>query len=471
MRTSRREFLKNAATVTAAFSGLTRYASAKTPASAAARVPAPFGPLVTDPKRIFDLPAGFRYAVVGRAGDYMDDGMRIPGRCDGMGAIAGPDGKTILIRNHELETSHLYEGPFGLQNELFANIGSELVYDPGRRSVPHLGGTTTVVYDTKTQKVEKQFLSLVGTCRNCAGGVTPWGSWITCEESVEKMGTSEEPENKNEKDHGYAFEVPATTEPGLAAPVALTAMGRFNHEAIAVDPKTGIVYQTEDRHDGLFWRFIPKVPGKLAAGGRLEFLCITDATPGRTRGIDTRNWKDSKDSIIIGKPMAVEWKDIDAIDSPEDDLRKRGNAIGGARFARAEGIWFGERELYFACTNGGKTQYGQIFRYVPSRAEGKPGEKGDPGHLELFVEPNDKAILQGADNLTISPWGDIVVCEDGPRNPRIHHITQDGNIHLLGRNRYNDKELAGVCFSPDGSTLFVNIYDPGITLAITGPWA
>ena len=253
--------------------------------------------------------------------------------------------------------------------------------------------------------------------------------------------------------------MPASAEPGLAAPIPLTAMGRFNHEAIAVDPETGIVYQTEDRHDGMFWRFVPKEPGKLAAGGTLEHLCIVETAPrASASGRDTRNWKESEDTVKVGEALKVEWREIDQIDAPDDDLRKRGYNNGGARFARAEGIWFGDNELYFACTNGGKSQLGQIFRYRPSTSE-----------LELFVEPNNKAILQSADNLTISPWGDLVVCEDCTRNPRIHHITPEGTIHVLGMNRYNEKELAGVCFSPDGTTLFVNIYDPGITLAITCP--
>ena len=234
MNSSRREFLKSAATVSVAFSGLARYASGK--GAAAVRAPGKYGIPVVDPKRIFDLPAGFKYTIIGRAGDYMDDGLRLPGRSDGMGTFQGADGKTILVRNHELEADKTYEGPFGLQNELLDKVDISKVYDPGQKIQPHIGGTTTVVYDTKSQKVEKQFLSLAGTCRNCAGGVTPWGTWITCEETVDKKGTPEEPKNKNEKDHGYPFEVPATVTPGLAAPVPLTAMGRFNHEAVAVDP-------------------------------------------------------------------------------------------------------------------------------------------------------------------------------------------------------------------------------------------
>ena len=194
MKTSRREFLKNAATFTAAFSGLASYANGKTPSTTGGSPLGRFGKLKPDPNRIFDLPEGFSYKIIGRAGDLMEDGLRIPGHCDGMGAFEGPDGKTILIRNHELEIEKTFEGPFGLQNELFGNIDRSMVYDAGQGMAPHIGGTTTVVFNTQTQEVERQFLSLAGTCRNCAGGKTPWGSWITCEETVDKKGTSSEPE-------------------------------------------------------------------------------------------------------------------------------------------------------------------------------------------------------------------------------------------------------------------------------------
>ncbi len=469
MPDSRRQFLKRSA-VTAAFLGLSRFTSGTANAAAEAEG-LKYGNLLPDPNRILDLPKGFRYNLIGRAGDFMDDGLRIPGLADGMGAFPGPDGRTILVRNHELEAQRTFLGPFGLQNELFDKVDSSQIFDPGQRLVPHLGGTTTVVYDPKTQTVEKQFLSLVGTCRNCAGGQTPWNSWITCEENVEKAGTSETPNNKNERNHGWVFEVPATTEIGLTKPEPLEAMGRFNHEAVAIDPRTGIVYLTEDRHDGLLYRFIPNKKQELSAGGKLQFLVIRDGGPADGKGTDTRNWEENGlDGFPLLKPHPVRWLDIDKIDSPDDDLRRRGFEMGGARFARGEGIWFGEGELYFACTNGGTKQYGQIFRYRPSEVEGTAGEAAKPGVVELFLEPNDKAVLQSADNLTIAPWGDIIFCEDGPRNARMRGITPQGSVYPIGQNRYNNAELAGACFSPDGATLFVNIYHPGITLAVTGPW-
>ena len=469
MSNTRRQFLKRSA-VSAAFVGLSRFSTGIAHA-APGEEGSKYGDLVSDPKRIFDLPAGFKYKIIGRAGDFMDDDLRIPGLADGMGCFAGPDGKSILIRNHEVESHSTFLGPFGLQNELLEKLDRSLVYDAGHGQVPHLGGTTTVVYDTKSGEVEKQWLSLAGTARNCAGGITPWNSWISCEESVETEGTSGDPDNKNERSHGWVFEVPASIEPGLAPPEPIVGMGRFNHEAVAIDPRTGIVYLTEDRNDGLFYRFLPNNKDDLRAGGKLQVLAVGEKGSRSGPGVDTRNWDETGlHAFPVMEPHAVHWFDIDKVESPDDDLRKRGHDMGGARFARGEGIWFGNGELYFACTNGGVKQVGQIFRYRPGKAEGTAAEGSDPGMLELFLEPNDKAVLHGADNLTIAPWGDIIFCEEGPRNARVRGVTRNGQVYGIGENAYNSSEMAGACFSPDGSTLFVNIYNPGITLAITGPW-
>jgi secreted PhoX family phosphatase len=468
MPNSRRQFLRRSA-VTVGFLGLSRF-SIRTAQAALGEEGLKYGKLLPDPNRIFDLPAGFTYEIIGRAGDFMDDGLRMPGRTDGMGAFPGPGGSTILVRNHELEKDLTFAGPFGLQNELLDKVDSDLIYDPGQKIAPQIGGTTTVVYNPKTREVEKQFLSLAGTCRNCAGGQTPWNSWISCEENVDPAGTPEEPDNKNESSHGWAFEIPASTEMTLTKPQPIEAMGRFNHEAVCIDPRTGIVYLTEDRNDGLLYRFIPNKKEELLAGGKLQFLSVESGVTGAKKDFDTRNWEEDADGFPLLTLHNARWIDIDNVESPEDDLRKRGYQMGGTRFARGEGIWFGDGELYFACTNGGAKQWGQIFRYYPSPAEGTPEEAAKPGRIELFLEPNDKAVLHGADNLTIAPWGDVIFCEEGPRHARLQGITPNGGVYPIGSNEYNSKELAGACFSPDGTTLFVNIYEPGITLAVTGPW-
>ena len=148
----------------------------------------------------------------------------------------------------------------------------------------------------------------------------------------------------------------------------------------------------------------------------------------------------------------------------------RGHQKGGARFARGEGIWYGKDELYFACTSGGTKGTGQIFRYKPSKYEGTAREKDAPAKLELFSEPNDSAIYQNCDNLTISPWGDVVLCED-KSDARLIGITPNGKNYEIAKNLgYRTSEFAGSVFSPSGKTLFVNIQSPGLTIAITGPW-
>jgi hypothetical protein len=240
-------------------------------------------------------------------------------------------------------------------------------------------------------------------------------------------------------------------------------MGRFNHEAVAVHARSGIVYQTEDRPDGLFYRFLPNERGRLARGGRLQALALRDK-----RSADARNWTAAE--ISPGESWAVAWIDIDNVESALDDLRYQGFDRGAAVFARSEGIWANADEIYFASTDGGPKRGGQIWRYTASPHEGTEEERRDPATLDLFLEPNDTDLLEYADNLTIAPWGDLVICEDGSGVDHILGVTPEGQIYQLGRNAMNDSELAGAVFSPDGGTLFVNIQNPGLTLAITGPW-
>lgn len=464
---SRRSFLRTSAAAGAAFLGLKHLTGCSTPAFS----PEPLPELVKDPDYILHLPRGFTYRMFSRAGETMDDGFRVPGAPDGMAAFPGPDGRTILVRNHELLPSELRAGgPFGPRNQLLSKLPKEKLFDYGKGKQPGLGGTTTLVYDTQSQMLEKHFLSLAGTWRNCAGGPTPWGSWVTCEESVQRK------KDDVEQDHGWCFEVPASATAPVD-PVPLKAMGRFNHEAIAVDPKSGAVFLTEDRGDprellpeelvglsakpvprpedlgaGLFYRFLPTVPGQLARGGRLQALKIKDKP-----SCFTGNW--SGERIAVGQSLDVEWMDLEDVESPKDDLRRRGRAAGAAAFERGEGIWTGKDGLYFACTTGGSARKGQIWRYVPGAER-----------LELFLEPNDRSVMECCDNLTVAPWGDLLLCEDGPLGNSLLGVTPAGRLYRIAQVGMNRSELCGVCVSPDGSTVFVNIQRPGITVAITGPF-
>lgn len=452
---SRRLFLRSAA-VAAGFAGLRR--------SFAIGLPAPDGELVPDPAGLLDLPPGFTYHAISTWGEVMSDGLRVPARHDGMGAFAGPDGLTILMRNHEVLVEHPAEaGPFGANHELLNRVDQSRLYDLGHGQ-PHRGGVTTLVYDTARRALVRHALSLGGTSYNCAGGVTPWGTWLSCEE------WHANPDALNERPHGYVFEVPVSANPSLVQATPLPALGRFRHEAVAVEPKSGCLYLTEDIDEGLLYRFLPNTPGRLANGGRLQALAIRDE-----RSADLRNWLDEKGRpmravIPVGTRLVTRWIDLENVDSPIDDLRYRGYHAGACRFARAEGIWHGRDAVYIACTSGGPARLGQIWKYIPSPVEGTPGEESQPAFVELFIESTSRTLLSNADNITVAPDGTLFACEDGEGRDRVVIISPDGSLRNFASNRYGEGEFCGAVFSPDGTTLFVNFQVPGVTFAITGPW-
>lgn len=423
------------------------------------------GPLRPDPGELLDLPEGFSYRVVSKAGTAMDDGFTVPPAHDGMAAFAGADGRIVLVCNHEMPPAFPKYSAFGTGFDTLPKHVKARVYDHGGGKTPGAGGTTTTVYDPRAGRTVRQHLSLAGTELNCAGGPTPWGSWLSCEECFESPGSgfSRGRLIARDKKHGYVFEVPAA-EPGLAEPLPIRAMGRFEHEACAVHEPSGIVYMTEDRHHSLFYRYIPDVPGRLHEGGRLQALAIDDRP-----ALQLHNWADDP-AIGIGEPLPARWIDLDDVDPDENDLRLRGAAAGAATFARGEGLCAAGDAFAFTCTIGGRLRLGQVFLYQPSPAEGQAGEREWPGQLTLIAEAGEGSLLRNADNLTMSPWGDLIVCEDTSDHCGLVGIRPDGTQYRLADNAYSKSELAGVCFAPDGKTLFVNIQYPGTTLAITGPW-
>jgi uncharacterized protein len=457
MKTNRRSFLVGAAGL--GFGGLALYLT--TPRLFGSQKPHEYGygPLISDPGEIIDLPAGFSYKIIARTGEAMSDGLLTPGQPDGMAAFPGENGAIILIKNHELWPNENDIGPFGEDHHLLSEDIKARMFDPGEQDWRSEGGTTTLIYDPASERVIRQFLSLAGTNNNCAGGPTPWNSWLSCEETFSNAGDG------LNQDHGYVFEVPASMTPGLAPPIPLKDMGKFAHEATATDPRTGIVYQTEDDAESLIYRYIPYTPGKLADGGRLQALAIAGSP-----STDTRNWGDGP-IINQGDRLATTWVDLNNVDAHENDLRLRGFADGAARFARGEGMWFGDGRLYFACTSGGPGQNGQIWRYRPSENEGTSGENGAPGTLELYAEPRDDQIMRNCDNITFAPHGHLIICEDATGSDFIRGIDPDGRIYTLAHNPYSFSEFAGACFSPDGQIMFVNMQDAQLTLAIKGPWA
>jgi uncharacterized protein len=462
MRMDRRTLL-TAGAAALAFGGLSRHAQAHAGETYLNEV-AGYGLLRPDPAGVLDLPDGFSYRVISRLGEVMSDGLLTPGQFDGMGCFPLDDERVILVRNHELKpgsSSHWTRTAWSDGEGRMARMDTTKAYGLTSSGQVIPGGTTTLVYNLVTGRTERQHLSLIGTSTNCAGGVTPWGSWLTCEETEERPGSAPVAQN-----HGYVFEVPADAD-GLVDPVPLKAMGRFEHEAVCVDPGTGIVYLTEDKVDGLFYRFIPDTPGELARGGRLQALAMRGAPGADTTNHETRLWavKDWRDA---------EWVDLDDVDSPNDDLRHRGRAAGAAIFARGEGVHWGDAEVYLTATSGGPIRRGQILRYRPSPHEGRAQEGAEPGRIQLFVESADEKVMNMADNLTVAPWGHLIVCEDNYSDEIRNHlkgVTPEGCVYTLARNATDaNAEFAGACFSPDGSTLFVNFQHPGLTFAITGPW-
>jgi len=462
---SRRHILTSALAVSTGFAAVSKMAEAHRITEGAADTYvneiAGYGPLVKDPAGLIDLPEGFRYHIFSRQGEEMDDGFLVPGKHDGMACFAYDTDKVILVRNHEIKPEMKGIGPFGPNDERAPLLKAGLAYATAPDGTPLHGGTTTLVYDLKQQALISHHLSLTGTSTNCAGGPTPWGSWLSCEETTERAG------DLSDKDHGYVFEVPAQAQ-GPVTPVPLRAMGRFTHEAIGIDPKTGIVYMTEDRDDSAFYRFIPNDRRHLHKGGKLQALAVRDhphaLTDNRTGGV---LWQ-------AGDSFNVDWIDLDEVESPNNDLRTRAHAKGAAQFARGEGVWFGDGELYFACTSGGIQENGQLMRYVPGPYEGTEHDATLSGKIQLFAEPNNDLVFDYIDNVTVAPWGHIFACEDRYSDTLKNHIrilTREGKVTTFARNTdVLNSEWAGACFSPDGSTLFVNIQNNGWTVAITGPW-
>ena len=427
----------------AAFSGLVLNGCTgrSAPLASAPSSFADYGPLVPDPAGMLDLPRGFSYRLLSSLGNAMTDGCTVPDKADGMGCFSLGNDEIVLIRNHELVPAD--------------DAGGVLAKGFGTRDgaiVP--GGTTSIVLDATTLEVKREFRSLAGTIRNCSGGITPWGSWLTCEEAP--TGPGQRFGEGLAENHGWVFEVPANAT-GLIDAVPLKAMGRFNHEAACVDPRTGIVYLSEDRDDSVFYRFVPTTPGRLGDGGLLQAMVVEGLS-------DTRNWTSA--DMAVGSRHTVRWIDCDDVESPNDDLRSRAAAKGAALVARGEGIHTGTDEIFVCSTNGGQRKLGQILRLVP-------GTGGEPDQIELLFESQSKDQFNYGDNLTVGPNGHLIVCEDQYTEVVDNHlrgITPDGRAYTLGRLRMQT-ELAGGCFSPDGKWFFVNAYSPTRTLAITGPWA
>ena len=335
-----------------------------------------------------------------------------------MAAFPGPHRSTILVRNHELSGNTPYP------------VVGKNPYDRHRT-----GGTTALVVGPNRKLID-EYVTSSGTIRNCAGGGTPWGTWLTCEET-------------REKGHGCVFEVDPNDPENHLSKTPIREMGAFSHEACDVDSATGIAYLTEDDSPSFLYRYIPndrsQKPGALQKGGKLQAAAIEERPNSDAESFHPRQTFD------------IVWKKINP-EKASDDAKNK----GCIQFSRLERCHFAAGVFWFNDTSAGYSngKQGRIYRYIPATNQ-----------LELFYEADDASEMESPDNICITPWGDVWFVEDGSGSDRIKGITPEGDVYQFGENRLNNSELAGPTFSPDGNTFFVNIQTPGITIAIWGPFA
>jgi secreted PhoX family phosphatase len=407
------------------------------------------------------LPKGFSYTTFGRVGSTMSDGLPTPGAHDGIGMFRAGDHRVRLIRNHEIDLD--------IPGTKQRSISPVRPYD---RAAP--GGCTSSLYDLQQERLVESFLVLNGTLSNCSGAKTPWGSWLSCEETTDGVKAG------FEKPHGYVFEVPAKAT-GIVEPVPLKAMGRFEHETAPVDPKTGIVYMTEDNGDpgDGFYRFVPKRKGHLAAGGTLQMLAVTG-----------EKTYDTAKGQRVGEVLDAHWVTIKHPDPPDAEkfpgaVYAQGREKGGARFYGLEGSTWSHGGVTFVASEAGDSENGQVWRYEPTGP--------NTGRLRLLFESPNPRTLNQPDAITISPTGTVVMAEDGDGGDKggdnwLRILTPTGGIANLAKviepldlhyweaedypkpGPKGASEMSGPCFSPDGKHLFVNVQYPGVTCVISGPW-
>ncbi|MFI1433273.1 alkaline phosphatase PhoX [Streptomyces lydicus] len=422
-----------------------------------------YGQLLPDPDGILALPAGFSYRIITHSGvTTLESGETTPSNHDGTGTFAGPRGTTLLVNNHELKGPRAdWPHPVPLTDGL--------VYDPAAS-----GGCTVVEVAQDGTPVGER-VGIAGTSTNCAGGTTPWGTWLTCEETEDKAG-----QHGMTKDHGYVFEVDPRDLRAGRDPRPVKALGRYAHEAVVVDPRRGHLYLTEDAAgpNGLFYRWTPP-HGFHHGRGKLRTLADDAGVLQAFKCFDSggRFVDDLSRATRTGTVYGVDWVDVPDRDARTVSVRKQFTAGEVTRARKLEGLWWADGGAYvvssFAREESPVQHDGQVWFYDPRRRT-----------LTLKVllgvnpDPGKDGAFDGPDNITVSPYGGLIIAEDGEGVQHLFGATDDGRTYPLARNELNigtaDKpefsEFTGPVFSPDGHTLFANIQEPGIMLAITGPW-
>lgn len=451
MATSRRGFIKVVAAGLATIP-LTGLAAG---CGGAALIPRrSYGPLEPDTStiKVVSLPDGFTYRMLSNAGNQMSDGFYKPMHPAGMGVFPGAGSQVIIVRNHDITPGGpSRKGPFGFKRHLLSELDPSLVYDGGgEEGKASLGGVTTLVYDMASREVVGQHLSLAGTIHNRAGATTPWGTWLSCEASLQSRDAS------HGKDHGFCFEVPGSSLHEIVEPVPLRSMGRFQRGGLVVSPDAGSVYQTEADPEGFLYRFVPHERQRLRAGGTVQALVAIDRPQLSAQRLN-----------VEAAAIPVRWVDLD-IDHPNKDLRSQGKQLQCATFPYGRSMCQRGSDVYFLCGRSPEASESQVWRYRPTPNAANAELDGE---LDLVMPFGEGDALTSITDLSITPWGDLLVCGEREGAAYLAGATLEGDVYLIAQSQFSGGyPFAGAVFAPEGRTLFVNVPRGGFTLAIEGPW-